>query len=1403
MPCDRGCGRLRNQKRRLVARISDRSLCASSLFSIHEHNHPVTKDNPNPSIGTLRATEVRTASSTLEHEKGKPKFTKKKHFYAKRIDWTKDPPKIFCNDQDWLKAVFFHDDMKPITVVDNEKEAAFKLTVDHESDRVYLHSFLKTANFSNPLLCLTTAATLREKPIITSDKHPLSKYLTTLGITTPESPTVKQEKKDDYADDTLLDGLEEVNLLEGLLAGPDFAKAADQINVPSIRLGATSRQKLFSLPPVLSNVPKQPSPSPMTAVRKAHPTLRKSYRRTLPTVSTFQLRMRTVFVPYVLFPGTEGTVADIDETEIERERREAGSAERTVVLCIEIKNSGGQEAQSGIGFMVESVDIKIAGEGAKTTLVGWGKDGLSADAATTTFPLKLGPFSQVNLLYAVTFLRSPEELDSFSFAKPDAKVRSELRRGVSITVNGKPYTPLTPSARALLTEPDAITLPTRTFASVWSTVLDLDANPAPVLDAFDVSDPTAGYPTALPEPASPFPTSTFGLTSSRMATPMTAMYPPPSAIEGTPHSSAFPGSRKFPLTPGGYFQSKVFGVHYPRSPIGTPTRAQTLPPPSPAIGVFSPGYDESYSAGIQNTYDAVPPTPAYPAFPRKTDLPPSPMSQGPIASQSQSNVGPSVEVRRNRASLPATVGNLPMLQMQQGQPGTPLPHVPAAYGEQRMINKLMNSGASGENVVVSVGLLPVIERGAVGLESSTVEVSGEILGHDKIYPLDTFTLDIFVFNQSTWARRFEVTCPEKRRRRRGGAQTGVYGGGGEGAKKMGYPGVLPMTKRCYESRFELTDAVPRTKKQGETFVSTISHSKLESEIPKPIPICRGVPGSPALLNAIMSTSAGPHFIQEAVFNYVGGNYNDQRQINVSYGPCRDPLDRLEKHVSKGAAHDSTERGPDAPKCDPETRIAVQQDILSWIQFRRHDPNPTNILWLSGPAGAGKTAIMGSIADACHARGWLAGSFFFSAFVPSSPDRRSKGYLIPTLAYHLMHRTTITGLKDHILTAVESNPSVFDKSLDKQLDILILQPLRALSVGANLHETPEVLVIDGVDECDADLDRAFDTKQAIRKSKESNHTELLHTLVRASKDPAFPFLIVIASRPERAIREFFSTNPGSAMELFLDDKYDPGSDIVRFLNSKFSAIRRKFDLSTNWVSESYIQQLKANASGQFIYAATVIRYVEDDTQPPSPPERLQQILKLRRQDASSRSKALAPLDVLYETILQTSPNIPLALRWITMVQRLYGEAEFLLGSLTSLIALVDAEGRPTIAFYHKSLLDFLEDPERCGRLHLSEEDMHIFAQDRFYAVLKNRGPQGTMEDVAGFNTLFCWHLDHALDPVRQYEAGDVDWWLANSNIGIKVVLQFGSCSPGYINSAAGIVARQAARFGGREFYNTAS
>ncbi|EDR01195.1 uncharacterized protein LACBIDRAFT_312507 [Laccaria bicolor S238N-H82] len=53
----------------------------------------------------------------------------------------------------------------------------------------------------------------------------------------------------------------------------------------------------------------------MTAVRKSLPTLRKSYHRTHPTVSRFRVRTRTVFVPYVFLPETEGTLTELNDSE--------------------------------------------------------------------------------------------------------------------------------------------------------------------------------------------------------------------------------------------------------------------------------------------------------------------------------------------------------------------------------------------------------------------------------------------------------------------------------------------------------------------------------------------------------------------------------------------------------------------------------------------------------------------------------------------------------------------------------------------------------------------------------------------------------------------------------------------------------------------------------------------------------------------------------------------------------------------------------------------------------------------------------------------------------------------------------------------------------------------------------
>jgi hypothetical protein len=104
----------------------------------------------------------------------------------------------------------------------------------------------------------------------------------------------------------------------------------------------------------------------------------------------------------------------------------------------------------------------------------------------------------------------------------------------------------------------------------------------------------------------------------------------------------------------------------------------------------------------------------------------------------------------------------------------------------------------GEPIVVSVGLLT---------PTSNSKRSGT---STRIYPLHTFTLDIFVFNQSSWTRRFEVSYPDRRHRRKQNEASGAGGvGGGRynrmsnmgskglsgGLGNLDTPGILPLENR--------------------------------------------------------------------------------------------------------------------------------------------------------------------------------------------------------------------------------------------------------------------------------------------------------------------------------------------------------------------------------------------------------------------------------------------------------------------------------------------------------------------------------------------------------------------------------------------------------------------------------
>ncbi|KAF8639224.1 hypothetical protein AX17_001709 [Amanita inopinata Kibby_2008] len=667
---------------------------------------------------------------------------------------------------------------------------------------VAIYSFSFTVSFlrlsvTDPLLCLTISATLRDKPITTtSSKDPLALFLAKAGsqsnLVEPESPTsaigvVQEDSRDDE-----LHGFEEVNLLEGLHAGPTFSSGAMDVSLPSSRLGIVSRQKLFSLPPINLPTPEMPTPSPMTALRTAHPTLRKAFRKTLQTVSGFRVRMRTVFVPFVLLPGRRGSMSNGNDGE--REEREAGNEERTIVLCVEIDNSG--ESGPDVGFEVEKVDVQVGGGDAQAILIGWGEAFLKNMDESNVFPLQIDSRSQYNLLYAVSFLQPPDELEGLSIGRGQNGSTSDLQRPVTIYIHGRPYE----KPRAIHDGASAdvtVRYPTSTFSSRWNCVLDLAIYQSHNLDTVDVgdpSDPTSKYPNVLPEPASPFPlsgTKAGGffspIFSSPSSTPRSSLIAPSQRLSiplNTPRTS----NPNHPFTPSPRASNRQSDQQL--QALNWSARLSYLPP-SQSLAAQSSRPSTTYNVpqalvlpsalhteGINNGYysEQPPPTPAYPPH---SPYPPSPPSHGPISVQGTGSVGPNVETRRDRGSAVVSA--------------TPLPGGSSLADQQRQAytTKVLQKLENGETIVVSVRLMSRQEFADEKDEEGKVD--------ERIYPLTRFRIEVFVFNRSTWTRRFELSCPSSLRRRKEemvASQYGAYNGVvKETGNKVGYPGIMPMDNR--------------------------------------------------------------------------------------------------------------------------------------------------------------------------------------------------------------------------------------------------------------------------------------------------------------------------------------------------------------------------------------------------------------------------------------------------------------------------------------------------------------------------------------------------------------------------------------------------------------------------------
>ena len=573
------------------------------------------------------------------------------------------------------------------------------------------------------------------------------------------------------------DSLREINLLGGLKDAPSFSEAESALDLPTTRIGSFIRRHAYSLPPIKRQ--KALLTSTPSSARALIPTLRKSYRKTLATVSGFRVRMRTLFVPYVFMSGAE--------------ERETGNEERSVVLCVEVENSG----ESGTGFSVEHVEVTVGGEGATSRLIGWGA-GFEENPEKSIFPLQLGSVEQCNLLYAVSFLH-PDANDlvlsrtgAKTAATAPAPAPADKQRSVAIVVKGRPCE-ISPDKKVL-------SYPTEPFLSRWNCLLDLSSSRQQEMQDYTLDVPLSAQD-ALPTPASPFPAaSPKSQGAFEKAHPISSIQGPAiagskrhtvSGLVNSKHKGAVspglglrPSSMPYPLQSA--YDSPKFTPTLPsiavNSPLAVP-QPTTAYPPSPGGG--GSGYLHS------------PLTPAFPAYPPEVQAVPfTPYTQAPYSSYGGGSPGGLVEPHRERQF--GSVGST-----------APITPGPRAFGTS-FSERLTRLEPYADPVVVSVALLSPV-RGSVYDEDGFAVAGGGkhacVGEEDRIYPLDVFALEIFVFNQSPVTRRFEVGFPDRKRmraERRSLAAAMLTGVGGDAQHKIvgdaisrlgSQAGIMPLENR--------------------------------------------------------------------------------------------------------------------------------------------------------------------------------------------------------------------------------------------------------------------------------------------------------------------------------------------------------------------------------------------------------------------------------------------------------------------------------------------------------------------------------------------------------------------------------------------------------------------------------
>ena len=269
-------------------------------------------------------------------------------------------------------------------------------------------------------------------------------------------------------------------------------------------------------------------------------------------------------------------------------------------------------------------------------------------------------------------------------------------------------------------------------------------------------------------------------------------------------------------------------------------------------------------------------------------------------------------------------------------------------------------------------------------------------------------------------------------------------------------------------------------------------------------------------------------------------------------------ENLGDRVVPQAKHDS--KGQKERECYEGTRKEVLDEIELWA---RTPSGTKNCCWTTGKPGVGKSTIGARVAEIFEDEKSLYAQYFVTRNIAVTTDPDN---IFPTMAHQLAKKSPLAALV--IQDMLETTPlSVFRKLSDRQAQVLLLEPLRALAQYA----PKVVVVIDGIDEL-------ANTAGFVLSKFTSALCSIMSDLPTNVK-------ILVFSRPEQTIT---AEIPPHIKRIDLATE-NSTCDVDQLVRAKLREVAKVYKWS-DWPSEHQVTLLCRNAAGHLGWAATALRWI---------------------------------------------------------------------------------------------------------------------------------------------------------------------------------------------------------------------